>query len=157
MDYYSRFPEVVFLASMLPLSVTAAIKSCFAPFGIQNVVVSDNGSEFSFTKTATFASVYGFQHATSSPKYSQTNEEVEKMVHTLKDLLLKFGNPHMALIVYRDTLGVTGYGLFHVLLERRFQAKVPKLEQLCLCVFMVIMGMNLWTMGLPNSRMAIIS
>lgn len=128
-DYYSRFPEVVSLSSTSPLSAIAATKSCFARFGIPNVVVSENGPQFSFKRFATFASGYGFQYATSSPKYPQANGEAERMVRTLKDLFSKSGDPHMALMVYRDIPGLTGYSPSQLLFGRRLQTKAPKLHE----------------------------
>lgn len=129
-DYYSRFPEVISLTSTASTSVVAAVKSTFARFGIPDVLVSDNGPQFSSKVFAEFAQNYGFQHVTSSPRYPQANGEAERMVRTLKELFYKSGDPHMALLVYRDTPGVTGYSPSQLLMGRRLQTKVPKLPEM---------------------------
>lgn len=107
-NYYSRFPEVISLTLTTSTSVIAAVKSTFARFGIPDVLVSDNGPQFSSRQFAEFAQSYGFQHVTSSPRYPQANGEAERMVRTIKELFYKSRDPHMALLVYRDTPGMTG-------------------------------------------------
>lgn len=127
-DYYSRFPEVVSLATTTSSSVIAAMKSSFARFGIPETVVSDNGPQFSSTEFASFAASYGFSHRTSSPRYPQANGEAERMVRTLKELFVKAEDPHMALLVYRDTPGVTGYSPSELLMGRRLRTRLPGLH-----------------------------
>ncbi|SCV65341.1 Integrase core domain protein [Anaplasma phagocytophilum] len=128
-DYYSRFPEVVSLTSTSSTAVIAAVKSSFARFGIPDVVVSDNGPQFSSREFAAFASCYGFHHATSSPRYPQANGEAERMVRTMKELFFKSQDPHMSLLVYRDTPGISGYSPSQLLFGRRLQTRVPKLDE----------------------------
>jgi len=43
-----------------PLSVVKALKSMFAHFGIPEIVVSDNGSQYSSQEFANFAKAYHF-------------------------------------------------------------------------------------------------
>lgn len=78
-DYYSCFPEVVSLTSTSSIAVIAAVKSLFARFGIQNVVISDNGPQFASRAFAAFSSCYGFQHTTGSTRYTEANGEVERI------------------------------------------------------------------------------
>ncbi|XP_037504970.1 uncharacterized protein LOC119381052 [Rhipicephalus sanguineus] len=79
-DYYSRFPEVVTLRSTTARAVIDALKSIFARHGIPQGVRSDNGPPFSSQEFAAFAASYGFNHATSSPHYAQSNGEAERML-----------------------------------------------------------------------------
>ncbi|XP_037529349.1 uncharacterized protein K02A2.6-like [Rhipicephalus sanguineus] len=79
-DYYSRFPEVVTLRSTTARAVIDALKSIFARHGIPQDVRSDNGPPFSSQELAAFAASYGFNHATSSPHYAQSNGEAERML-----------------------------------------------------------------------------
>ena len=80
------------------------ISSMFACHGIPEVVVSDNGPQFSAESYAKFGQQYGFNHITSSPHYPQCNGEAEKAVKTIKSLLKKSGDHHLALLAYRSTL-----------------------------------------------------
>ena len=69
-DYYSNF----FGVSHLPNSKSKiVINHTKARFGIPEVIVSDNGSEFSSHEFAEFAREYGFKHTTSLPRYPQSN------------------------------------------------------------------------------------
>ncbi|XP_037509314.1 uncharacterized protein K02A2.6-like [Rhipicephalus sanguineus] len=79
-DYYSRFPEVVTLRGTTARAVIDALKSIFARHGIPQDVRSDNGPPFSSQEFAAFAVSYGFNHATSSPHYAQSNGEAERML-----------------------------------------------------------------------------
>ncbi|XP_064475658.1 uncharacterized protein LOC135389551 [Ornithodoros turicata] len=100
-DYYSRYPEQVH---------------------------SDNGPQFSSRDFAAFALSYGFDHVTSSPHYAQSNGEVKRMIRTVKGLLRKAKDPHLALMNYRDTPGVAGFSPAQLLMGRRLRTRVPKTE-----------------------------
>ncbi|XP_037565213.1 uncharacterized protein K02A2.6-like [Dermacentor silvarum] len=55
-----------------------------------------------------------------------SNGEVERMVRTVKDLLLKADDLYLALLAYRDTPGVIGVSPAQLLMGRRLHARVPK-------------------------------
>ena len=46
-DYYSRYIELFYLADTITHMVTAKLKCMFARFGIPDLLVSDNGPQFS--------------------------------------------------------------------------------------------------------------
>ena len=69
--------------------VIAKSKVHFARYGIPDVVISDNGPQFSSIEFQNFAHQWGFQHVTSSPKYAQNNGGVERAVQVAKKLLKK--------------------------------------------------------------------
>lgn len=82
-DYFSRYPEVALLSNLTSETVIGHCKSIFARHGIPEVVVSDNGPQFSRVKTSafsTFAQEYGFQHITFSPHCPQSNGLAEAAV-----------------------------------------------------------------------------
>ena len=58
------------------------MQSIFARFGVPEIVVSDNGPQYSSEAFSNFATEYGFQHLTSSPLYPQSNGEAERAVRT---------------------------------------------------------------------------
>ncbi|XP_037504914.1 uncharacterized protein K02A2.6-like [Rhipicephalus sanguineus] len=131
-DYYSRFPEVVTLRSTTARAVIDALKSIFARHGIPQDVRSDNGPPFSSQEFAAFAASYGFNHATSSPHYAQSNGEAERLVRTVKDLFRKSKDPHLALLSYLDTPGVDGFSPAQLLMGRQLRTRVLKQNsQLC--------------------------
>lgn len=85
------------------------LKSMFAHHGIPEVLLTDNGPQFSGSHVTAFAAQYGFQHTTSSPKFPQSNGEVERAVQTVKNLLKKAPNPYRALLAYMATPQHNGY------------------------------------------------
>lgn len=88
-DYYSKFIEVNLLQSMTSLHVIDHLKIIFCRQGIPNIVMSDNGPEFSSRYFKEFASEWKFQHITSSPKFPQSNGQVERAVQVIKNMLRK--------------------------------------------------------------------
>ena len=66
-DYYSRYIELVYLADTITHTVTANLKCMFMRFGFPDLLVSDNGPQFSLTEFQQFADLLGFTHQTSSP------------------------------------------------------------------------------------------
>ena len=65
------------------------MKSVFARYGIPDVLVTDNGPQFSSAKFAVFAKTWMFQHTTSSPYHPQSNGKAENAVKTVKRLFTK--------------------------------------------------------------------
>ncbi|XP_064464772.1 uncharacterized protein LOC135376117 [Ornithodoros turicata] len=127
-DYTSRFPDVLALNNTSAEAVVNAYKSVFARFGIPEVVRSDNGPQFGSREFHSFACAYGFEHITSSPRYPQSNGEVERMVRTVKHLLWKSSDPFLALMVYRDTAGANGFSPAQVLMGRKLRTRLPTLQ-----------------------------
>ena len=106
--------------------------SIFARHGIPEIVVSDNGPQFSAELYATFAKDYGFEHVTSSPYYPQGNGEAERAVKTIKGLLRKSGDPYLSLLAYRSTPLENGYSPAQLLMSRNLRTTLPTMrEQRC--------------------------
>ena len=68
-DYYSNYIEVEHLNKATTNTVTKALKEMFARYGVPDVLVSDNGPQFSSEEFAAFAKTWRFEHITSSPHY----------------------------------------------------------------------------------------
>ena len=102
-DYFSRFPEVIKLATTTSSSVISALKSLFSRYGIPEEVISDNGPQYASQEFCDFAKEYGFKHTTSSPHFPQSNGHAERAVQTAKNLLKGSKDPHMSLLSYRST------------------------------------------------------
>ena len=105
-----------------------AVKSILATHGIPEVVVSDNGPQFASVEFREFARECQFIHTTSSPRYPQSNGEVERAVQTVKKLWgKKGGDPHIALLMYRATPLPNGLSPAEILMGRKVRTKVPAL------------------------------
>ena len=102
-DYFSRYPELVKLTSTTAPSVVNALKAIFARHGIPTRLRTDNGPQFDCAEMNSFASSYAFKHTTSSPRYPQSNGEVERCVQTIKNLLKKSDDIYLSMLVYRST------------------------------------------------------
>ena len=76
---------------------------------------------------AEFAKLYGFDHITSSPIFSQSNGQAERTVQTLKNLLHKTDDPFMSLIVYRNTpMSWCGLSPAELCMGRKLRANLPQ-------------------------------
>lgn len=102
-DYFSRYPEVIQLSLTTSATIITALKSIFSRQGIPEKVRSDNSPQYSSQEFARFASSYEFSHITSSPRFPQSNSQVERMVKMVKNMLQKPGDLHMAMLSYRST------------------------------------------------------
>ena len=124
-DYYSRFIEVARLNRTTSEEVILRTKGIFARHGIPEVVVSDNGPQYSSEVYAAFARQFQFEHVTSSPHYPQSNGEAERAVQTVKNLLKKEGDPYLALLSYRATPLKCGFSPSELLMSRKLWTNVP--------------------------------
>ena len=88
-DYFSRYIEIAELKSTSAEVTIRAIKEVFARHGTAELVISDNGPQFSSSVFREFAKENNFIHITSSPRYPQANGEAERAVRTIKDLWKK--------------------------------------------------------------------
>jgi hypothetical protein len=70
-DYYSKFPEVIWLSNLKAHTVITAMKSVFARFGSPEQLISDNGPPFSSAEFAKFVKFWEINHITSSPGFAQ--------------------------------------------------------------------------------------
>ncbi|KAL7847378.1 hypothetical protein SRHO_G00223580 [Serrasalmus rhombeus] len=68
-DYFSNFWEVDHLPDASSATVIHKLKAHFARHGIPDVVVSDNGPQFSSWEFRKFSKAWDFERVTSSPTY----------------------------------------------------------------------------------------
>ena len=126
-DYFSRYPEVIKLSTLTAASVINAVKSVFSRHGIPDEFRSDNGPQFDSEEFEQFSKQYGFEHKTSSPYYPQGNALAERTVQTVKSLLKKSKDPHMALLAYRSTpLPWCGLSPSQLLMGRMTKCSLPQ-------------------------------
>ena len=85
-----------------------AFKVQFARHGVPDVLITDNGTQFTSSKFAKFAEM--FKHNTSNPHYPQPNGKAENVVKVCKALLKKAKadrkDPLLALLDLRNTPSV---------------------------------------------------
>ena len=100
------------------------MKSIFSRYGIPEKVKSDNGLPFNSSEYLQFANEWGFEVSHSSPKYPQSNGEVERAVQTVKRLLKKEKDKEKALLAYRSPL-LCGHSPAELLMGRKIRTTVP--------------------------------
>ena len=132
-DYWSNYFEVQELKRITSASVIHALKVQFARHAIPEVLVTDNGTQFSSSEFANFAETWRFEHKTSSPRYPQSNGKAENAVKVCKALLKKARadnkDPLLAFLDWRNT-PLEGLGTSPVqrLMGRRTRTLLPLLE-----------------------------
>ena len=77
-DYYSRYIEIALLNRPSAEEVIAHMKCIFARHGIPELVMSDNGPQYSCEAFAEFVREYHFRHVTSSPQSNGESENHQK-------------------------------------------------------------------------------
>ena len=106
-DCYSNFIEVDYLQSTDSSTVIVKLKAHFARQGIPDVLMTDNGPQFSSTEFRRFVQSWGFRHQTSSPGYPQSNGSAEAAVKVAKSLMRKClatkDDYFLALLNHRNT------------------------------------------------------
>ena len=106
-DYLSNFYKVDFLPDTLASTCISKIKYHFARHGILDVVVSDNGPQFSCREFSAFAAKWEFSHEHSSPGNSRSNGVTEAAVKDAKKFMKKCNeeksDPYLGLLNVRNT------------------------------------------------------
>ena len=107
-DYTTKFFDLNRLPNAESSTVIANLKSIFAKYGIPQIVVSDNGPEFSSNEFAEFTKQWDFKHDRSSPYYPQSNSMVERTIQntvnrTIKKAIASHQDPYLAFLALRTT------------------------------------------------------
>ena len=128
-DYYSRWIEVKQLTTTTSASVISRLKAIFTTFGIPDVLITDNGPQFSAGEFAAFAKNWGFGHHTTNPYKPQENGMAERAVRTAKELL-RLEDPELGLLNYRATPHSSiGVSPAMALMGRQVQTRLPVLSR----------------------------
>ncbi|XP_048759452.2 uncharacterized protein K02A2.6-like [Ostrea edulis] len=103
-DYFSGYFEVDDLRDTLAITVIRKMKYHFARYGLPDIVVSDNGPQFSCLEFLNFAEEFDFRHQPSSPGNPQANGKAVKTAKTLlKKAAVSGKDIHLALLDFRNT------------------------------------------------------
>ena len=125
-DYYSRYVEVAAMTKTTKSSeIIRALKSIFAHHGIPKQLRSDNGPQYDSAEFSHFAKEWGFKQVTTSPKFPQSNREVERGVQTVKNLLQKAECLAKGLLEYRSTPLACEFSPAQLLMGRKLRNSVP--------------------------------
>ena len=106
-DYSSNFVQLMQLTSSTRTKcVIDAMRSQFARHGSPELLMSDNGPQFSCCEFQEFTRKWDIEHVT--PRYAWSNGHVERAVGTIKNLVKKAiddgGDIQLALLRFRKTI-----------------------------------------------------
>ncbi|PIK40122.1 hypothetical protein BSL78_23023 [Apostichopus japonicus] len=130
-----KFVEISQLHETTSKEVINKLKEIFSRHGIPDVLVSDNGPQYSSKLFKEFTTKWEFAHLTSSPGYPQSNGMAERMVQTAKNVLKKAEqsnqDPHLALLELRNTpIDSNLQSPAQILMGRRLKSTLPASKEL---------------------------
>lgn len=88
-DAFSKWPEIFIMGQTTTTATITKLEETFARFGFPEILVSDNGSQFTSSNFKDFCTARGIQHLRSPPYHPQSNGQAERFVDTFKRALTK--------------------------------------------------------------------
>ena len=88
-DAYSKWPEVVPMTSPTSSQTIMALSRLFSQHGIPEIIVSDNGSQFTSDHFEEHCHRTPLRHTRPPPSPPQSNGQAERFVDTFKRARLK--------------------------------------------------------------------
>ncbi|XP_062556636.1 uncharacterized protein K02A2.6-like [Armigeres subalbatus] len=88
-DALTKWPEIYCTNSMTSSVTINKLLETIARFGLPDVIVTDNGTQFDSNSFAKFCEKNGIEHIKIPPFHPQSNGQAERFVDTLKRALTK--------------------------------------------------------------------
>ncbi|CAH8590406.1 unnamed protein product [Schistosoma haematobium] len=88
-DAYSKWPEIFPINQITSQQTIMKLRQLFSRFGVPDVLVTDNGTQFISSIFSDFCKRFGVKHVRSPPYHPQSNGQAERFVDTFKRALLK--------------------------------------------------------------------
>lgn len=86
-DAKSKWLEVIPMKSITSYNTIRSLREIFARFGLPNVLVTDNGTNFTSKEFRDFLNSNGIIHKLTAPAHPSTNGQAERYVQTTKNAL----------------------------------------------------------------------
>ena len=83
-DAHSKWPEVIPMTTVTTTTTVTKLRSLFAQHGLPEVLVSDNGPQFTSEEFQQFVAANEIRHVRSTPYHPATNGLAERFVQTFK-------------------------------------------------------------------------
>jgi transposase InsO family protein len=140
-DHCTGWAEALPLKDKTNRSVWTAFTNGFiARHGIPEVLITDNGGEFTAYEFEKYLQQIGIEHHCTTPVHPQSNGRTERFNRTLKEMLRRMINNCAedwedrlgeALLAYRTSVSTTtGYTPFYLLYGRRSRMPLAKTLQI---------------------------
>ncbi|XP_035916389.1 uncharacterized protein K02A2.6-like [Anopheles stephensi] len=117
-DTFTKWPEIVATTTMTAKTTIRILREIFSRFGMPNVLVSDNGTQFTSTEFELFCTINGIEHLRTAPFHPQSNGQAERFVDTFKRALRKMEGEGGSVQEAVDIFLMTYRSTPHKLLER---------------------------------------
>jgi len=88
-DAFSKWLEIVPMSTATSATTIEALRSMFATHGLPEVLVTDNGTQFTSGEFQTFLERNGIRHLRSAPYHPATNGQAERAVQLFKQNMEK--------------------------------------------------------------------
>ena len=124
-DYYSKFPFAKKLNNLTATAVINVVRSIFSEQGIPEVLICDNGTQFTSAQFQDLSKGYGFKIVTSSPYHPKGHGLNERQVQTVKEILLKCREAGTDLSLALLPLSATHRSPAELLNGRMFKTTLP--------------------------------
>ena len=86
-DAHSKWPKVAIVSTSSTQITIDVLRSLFARYGLQEQLVSYNGSQFTSGEFEQFTRANGIRHIKSAPYHAASNGQVERFIQTIKHSL----------------------------------------------------------------------
>ena len=86
-DSYSKFPEIVQMKSTTAVATVDVLREIFSRHGLPEMIVSDNGPQFTAQEFKDFCLRNGIMHRTTAVYKPSINGQAERLVQILKNAL----------------------------------------------------------------------
>lgn len=86
-DAFTKWPEINIIPNITTAITIEKCREIFARFGVPEVLVSDNGAQFTSNEFQHFMEMIGIIHKRSAPYHPATNGQAERNVQTFKNTL----------------------------------------------------------------------
>lgn len=91
-DSYSKWFEAEIMPSMSSEAVIASLRKIFASQGLPDILVTDNGRNFTSREFNSFLKNNGIKHLYSPPYHPASNGQIERAIQTFKNKLKKISD-----------------------------------------------------------------
>ncbi|CAF1461024.1 unnamed protein product [Adineta ricciae] len=88
-DAHSKWVEVITMTTITSQITINALSSLFACFSLCQMILSDNGTQFTSSEFQDFCSRNGIDHVRTAPAHAQSNGRAERYVETVKSAFAK--------------------------------------------------------------------
>ena len=129
-DLFSHFPVVRQLHGESKKVVLNALKDIFSNFGIPESIISNNGLCYKSQEFNTFCAEFEINHITGASYNHQANSIVERMIQTIKQLMVNNqSNSWLALLILKSTpMNGIDRSPAELLCNRHFRTNIPMIQ-----------------------------